>query len=225
VKSINLPDNIDSVIFDLDGVIRHWDNSELFQLEQENSLEEGFLFRYAFEKELLKKAVTGVLSHEEWTRHIYELLLSDINEDLARQLLETWDKSTFRIDEELLNQFRGEHPSASFYLLTNATTCLDEDLKGTKVPGYFDEIFNTSEIGMAKPDEGIFTYVLNEIGASSERCLLIDDSEVNCGVAGRLGFWFRLVRGCVPRGCSSDEGRPLGIAVEAEIPNNLKLLC
>lgn len=179
---------IKPIFFDLDGVLRHWDNSNLFTFEQNNNLPKGFLFKYAFQKDLLKKAVTGIIKHEAWFQQIYESLILDIDKDLSKSLLEVWEESPFTINKKLLIESRAEHPLAQFYLVTNATSRLDLDLQKTNLPIYFKRIFNSYEIGMAKPEEGLFRYVLEQVGLDAHESLFIDDSAVNCEGAEGLGF-------------------------------------
>ncbi|HMO83277.1 MAG TPA: HAD-IA family hydrolase [Candidatus Paceibacterota bacterium] len=178
-----------AIFFDLDGVLRHWDNLNLFTFEQQNNLPKGFLFQHAFQKPLLKKAVTGIITHEEWLDQIYESLIKEINSELSRDLLNTWAESHYTINEKLLIETRAQHPSVPFYMVTNATSRLDHDLQKTNLPIYFKHIFNTSEIGMAKPDKGLFRFVLERAGVEAGGSLFIDDLEENCVVAAGMGFW------------------------------------
>lgn len=49
-------------------------------------------------------------------------------------------------------------------------------------------IYNTSEIGFAKPDPRAFHHVLNTISHSAAEILFVDDREENIVVAKSLGF-------------------------------------
>jgi 2-haloacid dehalogenase len=52
----------------------------------------------------------------------------------------------------------------------------------------FERIFLSGELGMIKPEPGIFEHLLAATGRPAERCFLIDDSAANIAAAGRLGF-------------------------------------
>ncbi len=54
--------------------------------------------------------------------------------------------------------------------------------------GRFESIFLSGDLGMIKPEPGIFEHLLAVTGRPAERCLLIDDSAANIEVASRLGF-------------------------------------
>jgi len=57
---------IKAIMTDLDGVIRHWNNQDLFSLERENNLEEGLLFSHAFNEQFLIPAIIGEVTHGRW---------------------------------------------------------------------------------------------------------------------------------------------------------------
>lgn len=51
-----------------------------------------------------------------------------------------------------------------------------------------DEIVVSGEVGIAKPDPGIYQALLERTGRRAEECLFIDDSPDNIAAACRLGF-------------------------------------
>jgi 2-haloacid dehalogenase len=53
---------------------------------------------------------------------------------------------------------------------------------------WFDGIVISGEVGMAKPDPGIFRHLLKKIHRKPHECLFIDDAAVNIAVANELGF-------------------------------------
>jgi putative hydrolase of the HAD superfamily len=52
----------------------------------------------------------------------------------------------------------------------------------------FDYIFNSSEIGVAKPDQRIFDFVATTLGLRYDEWLFIDDTEENVVKASSLGI-------------------------------------
>lgn len=48
-----------AVIFDLDGVVRHWPGEDIAAIEQRHRLPPGTLFAEAFDPSLLLDAITG----------------------------------------------------------------------------------------------------------------------------------------------------------------------
>ena len=60
--------------------------------------------------------------------------------------------------------------------------------KKFSVEDYFEHIFLSYEMKMAKPDEEIFRKVLDEAGLDPKETFFIDDSEANCITARSLGI-------------------------------------
>ncbi len=60
--------------------------------------------------------------------------------------------------------------------------------KGFRVEDYFEHLFLSYEMKMAKPEESIFRRVLDETGIVPKQTLFIDDSKENCRVAETLGI-------------------------------------
>lgn len=55
-------------------------------------------------------------------------------------------------------------------------------------PELFDAVVISGEIGMRKPEPGIFQYALDRVGLPAVGCVLIDDAEANIRGAGALGI-------------------------------------
>jgi predicted thioesterase len=53
---------------------------------------------------------------------------------------------------------------------------------------YFDHLFLSQEMHMAKPNDDIFLAVLEQLGAKAEECLFIDDAQANVDAAQALGY-------------------------------------
>lgn len=60
--------------------------------------------------------------------------------------------------------------------------------KTFRVEDFFEQIFLSYEMNLAKPDVAIFRQVLDETGIAPEETLFIDDSEANCRAAETVGI-------------------------------------
>ncbi len=74
-------ETIKYLLLDLDGVIRHYPIQRNLQIEQKYNLKESTLLSAAFEKQLLSKAVCGLISDEEWRAEI----INSISKDYPRR--------------------------------------------------------------------------------------------------------------------------------------------
>jgi putative hydrolase of the HAD superfamily len=53
---------------------------------------------------------------------------------------------------------------------------------------HFDELTWSCEVGVVKPDPGIYEYCLDKIGIPAHECLFVDDSKANVDAAKRCGL-------------------------------------
>lgn len=78
-------------------------------------------------------------------------------------------------------------------ILSNASDSLERILAQFDIDHYFDPIFNSHRMGMAKPEPRIYQTVLAQLSAAPETVFFIDDQERNTQAATALGFvchWF-----------------------------------
>lgn len=91
---------------------------------------------------------------------------------------------------EMLKRLRKE--GYKVYMLSNTNEehwrFMEENMFPEPVSSYFDEVFMSQLLGMAKPDLRVFEYVLRKIGEKAENCLYVDDTVINCEAAARLGL-------------------------------------
>jgi putative hydrolase of the HAD superfamily len=75
-------------------------------------------------------------------------------------------------------------------LLSNSWGC--EEYPRADFPALFDAVVISAEVGMRKPEEGIFRYAAGTLGLEPAECVFIDDIAANvdaavaCGMAGVL---------------------------------------
>lgn len=91
---------------------------------------------------------------------------------------------------ELLKRLRRE--GYGVYMLSNTNEAHWEHIVRENFPEpvdvYFDDVFMSQELGMAKPNACIYKEVLRRIGCEAEQCLFIDDARANCDAAEVLGM-------------------------------------
>ncbi len=57
-----------------------------------------------------------------------------------------------------------------------------------RFPALFDAVVISGEVGMRKPDEGIYLLAANRLGLEPERCVFVDDLDTNVAAAERVGM-------------------------------------
>jgi HAD superfamily hydrolase (TIGR01509 family) len=176
------------IITDLDGVIRHFPIERDQAIELRFKIPEGTLARLAFEPALLEKVITGKISDQGWRTEIQKNLAQELpNSKSAAAVLE-WSIYHGYIDREVISYLKSLSQSVPLVLLTNATSRLNADLASGGIRDSFAKVFNSSELGMIKPDPRIFQHVCDFFGVSPKESLFIDDSKANVVAAAKLGL-------------------------------------
>lgn len=175
-------------VFDLDGVIRHWDPEIVRNAERTNGLPAGALFGVSFESDLLLAAVTGALTDDEWRSEVATRLHAEYPDANGTGAVADWSKPHGEIIAGSLGVLARAREIGSVCLLSNATSRLNADLTALGIANQFDHIFNSSEIGFAKPDERIYAHVEQSLGVAPDQIVYIDDGAANVEAAAERGW-------------------------------------
>lgn len=100
-----------------------------------------------------------------------------------------------------LEMLRNLRHSFRVYLLSNTNAIMMPGIRtryftqeGLRMEDYFDGIFLSYEMQLAKPTPAIFEKMLREGGFQAEESLFVDDSPANIETARKLGFYTYLAR-------------------------------
>lgn len=74
------------------------------------------------------------------------------------------------------------------HLLSNQLKFRADHIKKTYDLSFFDKVFFSNDIGLKKPSEEIFIFLLKKINQKPENCLFIDDCPKNIETAKKLGI-------------------------------------
>ena len=176
---------IRAVIFDLDGVVRHFPPCDT--IEQQYGLPFGTLTSLPFEPDLIDPTVTGMWSYEEWITSIGDRLAERYGPS-ARAATEAFASFTATVDRPVVDVALRLRPNCTTAILTNGTTRVEQELRALGVDADFDRVFNSAQIGYAKPDTRVFQFVLDTLGYAAPECVFIDDSQAKLAGAAMLGM-------------------------------------
>lgn len=171
---------IRAVLLDLDGVIRHFRHDPA--LESRHGLPDGALSRIAFASPLIEQVTTGHLTRAEWVARIGE-------EAGSAAAAEEWGRTPFTLDREVLalaDDLRGSGVTGA--ILTNGTDTIPEELRTSGIDRHVDHVFNSAEIGVAKPDALAYRHVLEALRLRPEEVFFTDDSPDKVAGAHALGL-------------------------------------
>ena len=177
-----------AILTDLDGVIRIWPPETGRKAEGAAGLPEGAIGRAAFSDDLLPLVVTGRISDDEWRRRAAGRLSQDFPEANVEHAVALWSMSPGEVDSEVLGLLQACRKRAQLVLVTNATSRLLSDLRRLGIIEDFDDIINSSDVGSAKPEPGIYVAALDTAGVAPGQALFVDDNAEHVAAAARLGI-------------------------------------
>ncbi len=185
--------NITTIIFDFGGVIINLDLPQCIQnfknmgvpdVEKylSNFGQSGFFLQW-------EKGEISIPEFRNEIRKIAEVNLTDEQIDRA------WCSFLTNIPEhriELLKQLRQRY---KLLLLSNSNPLhIEVSAAGefkkynSEISDFFDCCYFSYKIGLTKPDEEIFRYLLKDAGLKPEECFFIDDGKKNIETAAKMGF-------------------------------------
>lgn len=170
---------IDAVVFDMDGVIRHWDETFITDAETAWDLKPGTIASVAFASPAFAEAMTGEITVEEWSASIGASLAHQHGVD-AVDGAAMWMASTWTIDTAVVDLIRAVRAQGvATALFSNASTKLEADLDEMGIAPLFDVVVNSARIGLAKPDVAAFEHVAGMLAIDPSRLLFVDDRPEN----------------------------------------------
>ena len=183
---------IRAVFFDLGGVIVRTEyQAPRQQLAERLGMEYDDLNKIVFDSETGIQATTGTLtSQQHWEAVIKRLKRSP--EELASIRDEFFAGDI--IDRDILNFLRSIRGTHKTGLISNAWSDLRDYLVREKMIDAFDHVIISSEVGVAKPEAGIFQMALKEAEVRPEEAVFVDDFYVNidgCEKVGMKGIHFK----------------------------------
>ena len=172
---------IDVLLLDLDGVVRHHDPATTEAIERKCGLAPGKLHETAFEPRLLQSVVTGAITRAAWVDRVAQTV--------GPVAATAWATQRPSVDREVLAIVRRLRAGGlRVCLLTNGTDRVGAELAELRIAGDFDQVFNSAEIGMAKPDLRVFMQVQRALGVERSSVLFLDDSAANVRGAAAVGM-------------------------------------
>ena len=173
---------IHAVLFDLDGVVRHFDPNYVADIELRHKLAAGTLDGAAFAKPLIDDVTTGLITRAEWVRTVGGLVGNAAASEEWGGQPSVVDDAVLKLSDELRSL------GLRTAVLTNGTDTIPAEVDALGIAGHFDAVFNSAEIGFAKPDVRAFQHVLDALGVGGPEVFFTDDSASKIVGADRLSI-------------------------------------
>lgn len=167
------------LVFDLDGVLRHFDDGRMTEIERDHGLEPGRLARVAFNSLLLRSLVVGRSSRAQWV----DAVEASVGAAGREWLLDrgTLDVETVAVARAVKGRYR-------LGLLTNGTDETRFELETTGLLDVFDHVFVSAELELAKPDPAVFERVSDALQVEPGEIAFVDDTLENVMAAHQAGW-------------------------------------
>lgn len=172
------------VILNLDGVHTGYpdDLAEIFNISNEDA------------QAIWNTNKTLVITGKESPLQFLERMKSELRLDFdVSNALTFWEERNYitreRIDWELISLIKKLKQKYQIHMLTDQIQ-LDNGANEWKheFEQHFDTILRSYEQGLRKPDAAAFKNLLTKINAQPEEVVFIDDAEINCTTATKLGI-------------------------------------
>src|SRR4051812_30290174 len=149
--------DVDALIVDLDGVIRHWDQAHFVETAEAFGVRAEEFASIAFEKELLDAGMSGALTYEAWAEEIGRRIGARHGCD-PETVAAAFTALRWSVDDEVVALLREVRAAGrvKLALFSNASTRLEEELASRDLHLEFDVIFNSARLGLVKPDPEAF---------------------------------------------------------------------
>lgn len=184
---------IKNLIIDFGGVLIDLDRQRCIERFKKLELPDvEVILDLYHQQDFFHKYEKGLISSADFRNVIREKIGKPVSDD---QIDDAWNSFLVGIPDYKLDLLLRLRKDYVVYLLSNTNeihwqwSCRNAfPYKTFRVEDYFEHIYLSYEMQMAKPDAEIFRKVLGDTGISPSETLFIDDSEANCKTAEALGI-------------------------------------
>ena len=183
--------DVKALFFDFGGVLlQHMDGIDHKAIESRLGLPEKTLYNCLYRDSRYFELHVGGCTHDEWVESVRSAAAKHAG-DKAEALMLAWQEAEHPLNPDMMALVRGL--KARGYLLgiiSNTIPGLEERLR-EGLPEFielFDIRIGSGDIGIAKPDEGIFRHALDGLGVAPEESVFTDDVRKYAEAASALGM-------------------------------------
>lgn len=184
---------IKNIIFDLGGVLLNINPLlSLLELEKISGISQEELITKLASEQIFKKFETGSLDSAQFRRELCRIINTSASDSEIDRI---WNKLILDIPVHRVNLLKELRENYKVYMLSNTNSIHFDyysrefvETYGINLVDLFDHIYVSHEIGIHKPDAGIYNYVLENANIKPSETVFIDDSLANIEGAEQLGI-------------------------------------
>lgn len=184
---------IKNLVFDFGGVIFGLDRNQAVQaFQQIGVVDADRLLDPYHQQGIFLEVEDGRMDAETFRQALGRLC----GKELTFEEVESgWKGFITEVPQYKLECLQALRKRYKVYILSNTNPYImgwargaDFTPAGKPIDSYVDKVYASFEIGITKPDPGIFEYMIQDSGMDPEETLFIDDGPANIATAKAMGF-------------------------------------
>ncbi len=188
-----LPNNIDTIIFDLGGVILNLDPLRTIEaFAKITGLSEEQLMKHS-RAPVFATYEKGEISSQEFRIGLKDIFKIKMEDSV---LEDAWNAMLLDLPLDRLEMIGRLRPKLKTFVLSNTNEIhiaafdkiVSKATSGKRIQNYFDTVYYSHKVGMRKPDAEIFEMVVEKNGLVKANTLFIDDTLEHIESAKKLGL-------------------------------------
>lgn len=183
--------DVKALFFDFGGVLlQHMDGIDHKAIESRLGLPEKTLYNSLYRDSRYFELHVGGCNHDEWVDSVRAAAFKHAG-DKAEALMHAWQNAEHPLNPEMMALVRGLKVRGYVLgIISNTIPGLEERLRES-LPEFieiFDIRVGSGDLGIAKPDEGIYRHALAAAGLAPETSVFTDDVRKYAEAARALGM-------------------------------------
>lgn len=183
--------DVKALFFDFGGVLlQHMDGIDHKAIESRLGLPEKTLYNCLYRDSRYFELHVGGCTHEEWVDSVRAAAFKHAG-DNAEALMQAWQNAEHPLNPQMMALVRGLRVKGYILgIISNTIPGLEERLR-EGLPEFieiFDILVGSGDLGIAKPDEGIYRHALDAAGVAPEHSVFTDDVRKYADAARALGM-------------------------------------
>jgi len=169
--------DIRAIFFDFGGVILEgFDGVDHGGIEAEFGLEAKSLRRWVYRESRWNDYQIGKCTLDEWTDSIRKAMVSGGVIDRADELLKRFQDAERSVNHDMVGLIKRLHGSYTLGIISNTVPGMMDRLRRLlDFVDLFDIVVGSGDLGIAKPDAGIFLHATKAAGVAPEQSVFTDD--------------------------------------------------
>jgi HAD superfamily hydrolase (TIGR01549 family) len=167
---------IKAIFFDFGGVILEgFDGVDHDRIEAEFGLEASSLRRWVYRDSRWNDYQIGKCTFEEWTDSIRQAMAPNMG-DRTEDLLKRFQEAERLVNHDMVGLIKRLHGRYTLGIISNTVPGMMERLRRLlDFVDLFDIIVGSGDVGIAKPDAGIYLHATELAGVAPKQSVFTDD--------------------------------------------------